>query len=90
MQIKSLEIGRHAAYQQNAGQLYGQVELTGPNGAMTVHLTPPTLSAIFSLIKAECQRVAQDNAREVARAIASAEAEPLLHAATTLEITSDE
>lgn len=80
VKVENLVIERKPSYDADyPSMLVGLVQIKGEHGKIEVRLSSATVSAIFSLIKTDVQRVANYNASQVEHAVAEAESEmPLL------------
>ena len=79
MKVKHLLIERKDKYDNDyPNQLVGLVQMQGEHGKQEVKLSNAVVAQIFSLIKSDCQRVANYNAEQTSHAIEEAENEPKL------------
>ena len=79
MKVKNVHIERQESYGEYPNMLVGLVQIQGEHGKMEVKLTNRVVAKIFSLIKADVQKVAEYNASQATDAIEEAENEmPLL------------
>ncbi len=82
MKVENLNIRRRESYDTDyPNMLVGIVQLGGHNGKMEVKLSNATVSSIFSLIKKDVEKTAQQNSLMAGDAIDDAANEaPLLEA----------
>lgn len=80
MKVQNLLIERKPSYDiEYPNMLVGTVQIQGDQGKMEVKISNAVVSAIFALVKADVQRVANYNAAQVGFAVEEAENEmPLL------------
>lgn len=78
MKIDNVTIRRHESYSEYPNQMVGTVQLSGEHGKMEVKMSPAVIANIFSIIRADVQRVANYNASQAAQAVDDAGAEQLL------------
>lgn len=83
MKVENVSIARRESYDADyPNMLVGTVQFKGPDGKMEVKLSNAVVAQVFSLIKSDCQRVANLSAQLTEHAIEEAENEtPLLEAA---------
>jgi len=79
MKVVSVDIRRRESYDSEfPNQMVGMVNLKGENGSMEVKISNTVLASIFTLIKKDVARVAEDNSKQASNAIEEAAAEGLL------------
>lgn len=73
MRVKSLNIEKRENYDSEyPNEVVGIVQIIGSTGKMEVKLSSKTVSEIFSLVKADVQRVANYNASQATEAVEEA------------------
>ena len=79
MKVERLLIEKKPSYDDNyPNMLCGLVQLLGEHGKQEIKLSSSVVSAIFNIIKEDCQRVAEYNASQTSHAIEEAGSEQAL------------
>ena len=90
LKLKSIDIHRTESYQTPANTLVGTVNLIDDGGgALTIVLSPTSITKFASLIAAEVQARARAQANEVPEALANANAELEIQANPLLSAEGD-